>query len=104
MKTALSLLQWTEGTVGRDLVDHARRFEELGLPADMLSPYLGQVVRNFVDTPDTALTGPLVRGDWQTIERNLQSLEGDSLQPLYRAFLEHWNAEGAESPRREVAS
>ena len=30
MKAALSLLQWTEGTAGPDLVSHARRLEELG--------------------------------------------------------------------------
>lgn len=82
----------------------SRRFTELGLPPETLTPYLERVVENFVASPDTALTGPLVRGDWQTIERNLQALNGDSLEPLYQAFLNHWKAEGAASPRREAAS
>ncbi|HSM69006.1 MAG TPA: DUF2520 domain-containing protein [Xanthomonadales bacterium] len=80
----------------------AQRFADLGLPAETLEPYLRQVLDNFLQDPATALTGPLSRGDWQTIDRNLAALGGDSLEPLYRAFLEHWRAEHGTSQMREA--
>jgi predicted short-subunit dehydrogenase-like oxidoreductase (DUF2520 family) len=65
------------------------RFEnELNLPASSLHPYLKQVLGNFMARPDSALTGPLSRNDQATIERNLQSLNGDPMQDLYRAFVQ----------------
>jgi len=64
------------------------RFEQrLGLPAGALHPYLNQVTANFTEAPETALTGPLIRNDQHTIERNIHSLDGDPLQDLYRAFV-----------------
>jgi len=66
----------------------SERFEQqLELPAGTLHPYLTQVTGNFINTPETALTGPLARNDQQTIARNLQALDGDPLQDLYAAFL-----------------
>jgi predicted short-subunit dehydrogenase-like oxidoreductase (DUF2520 family) len=67
------------------------RFEQqFELPAETLHPYLSQLASNFVQSPETALTGPLVRNDVATIERNLNALEGDALQDLYRAFVDHY--------------
>jgi predicted short-subunit dehydrogenase-like oxidoreductase (DUF2520 family) len=66
----------------------AARFETMDLPAALLAPYLRQVTENFIATRESALTGPLSRGDGATIERNLGALAGDRLQGLYRAFLE----------------
>jgi len=64
------------------------RFEQqLELPAGTLHPYLSQVADNFIQAPESALTGPLSRNDQHTIERNIHSLEGDALQDLYRAFV-----------------
>jgi len=64
------------------------RFEQdLGVPAAALHPYLRQLAENFIASPHSALTGPLTRGDAKTIERNLNSLEGDPLQDLYTAFI-----------------
>lgn len=37
-----------------------------------------------------ALTGPLSRGDSQTIQMNLQSLEGDDLKEVYEAFVSNY--------------
>jgi len=69
----------------RDISTH---FEQrLGLPAESLRPYLQQVTRNFMQAPEQALTGPLIRNDQQTIERNIGSLDGDPLQDLYLAFV-----------------
>jgi len=64
------------------------RFEQqLELPAETLQPYLKQITDNFIAAPETALTGPLVRSDQQTIKHNLQALDGDPLQDLYHAFV-----------------
>lgn len=82
----------------------ARRFDELGLPSETLAPYLQRVVGNFVADPERALTGPLSRGDWQTVERNLQALGDDPLGALYHAFLDHWHAEHPAARAREAAS
>jgi len=64
------------------------RFSSMGLPPSTLEPYLQQVVQNFVRDPGSALTGPLSRGDQQTIDRNLTALSGDPLEPVYRAFVD----------------
>lgn len=70
------------------------RFEKrLGLSAESLHPYLAQVADNFVRAPETALTGPLSRDDRQTLARNINALEGDPLQGLYRAFVEFHQAD-----------
>jgi predicted short-subunit dehydrogenase-like oxidoreductase (DUF2520 family) len=66
----------------------ATRFAAMGFPAATLEPYLGRVLKNFLHDPGTALTGPLSRGDHQTIARNLSALSGDPLAPVYRAFVE----------------
>jgi hypothetical protein len=63
------------------------RFEQqFDLPANVLHPYLRQLADNFIQAPESALTGPLVRRDQSTIERNINALDGDPLQDLYRAF------------------
>jgi len=64
--------------------------QQFDLPAETLHPYLQQLVANFVKSPETALTGPLVRNDVQTIERNLSALSGDPMQDLYRAFVGYY--------------
>ncbi|NOR20804.1 MAG: DUF2520 domain-containing protein [Xanthomonadales bacterium] len=74
------------------------RFEQqFDLPAETLHPYLQQLATNFVQNPGSALTGPLVRGDVQTIERNLNALSGDPLQDLYRAFVSYYQKDDRQS-------
>lgn len=82
----------------------ADRFEnELNLPATSLKPYLNQVLANFLAAPESALTGPLSRNDQATIERNQQSLSGDPMQDLYRAFVRFHTQENqsAEVDKKE---
>lgn len=81
----------------------AQRFAAMGLPPSTLQPYLQQVVQNFVRNPGSALTGPLSRGDNNTIERNLQALAGDPLEPVYRAFMELYRCGHQDEQRRKVA-
>ena len=77
------------------------RFEQqLELPGKTLHPYLKQVTENFLQTPESALTGPLTRNDEQTILRNLNSLDGDPLQDLYAAFVRFYQHEGEQEQER----
>ena len=72
----------------------SERFErQFELPAATLKPYLSQVAENFIQTPESALTGPLTRNDKQTIDRNLKSLNADPLQDLYIAFMRLYQQE-----------
>ena len=61
-----------------------RRFD---WPAEVLQPYIERITNNFVHHPESALTGPLVRNDTETIDRNLRSLDNDPLQNIYHAFV-----------------
>ncbi len=64
-----------------------REFEaELGLPKAALLPYMERIFANLAAAEGVA-TGPLVRGDMTTIERNLAALDGNPLEDIYRAFL-----------------
>jgi predicted short-subunit dehydrogenase-like oxidoreductase (DUF2520 family) len=78
-----------------------RQFE---LPVETLHPYLQQLVSNFMQAAGTSLTGPLARGDVETIERNLNALEGDPMHDLYRAFVAYHQDENRQSGLKEQAS
>jgi hypothetical protein len=79
------------------------RFErQFGLPAAILHPYLEQVAENFMQAPQSALTGPLTRNDRQTIERNFESLSGDSLQDLYAAFIQFYQQDNEQALNRDM--
>lgn len=65
-------------------------FDELegrfGIPASAAHPYLGRIAANLMANADTALTGPLARGDAKTTAANLRALEGDTYHAVYAAF------------------
>lgn len=58
----------------------------LGLPAEVLEPYLQKNLENFFNQGSAALTGPLARGDQKTIDANLAALENQPLAAIYRQF------------------
>ena len=60
---------------------------ELGLPKTVLLPYMDRVFAN-LRSANGVVTGPLVRKDQETIQRNLTALDGKPLQDIYKAFLE----------------
>jgi predicted short-subunit dehydrogenase-like oxidoreductase (DUF2520 family) len=81
--------------------DAFERFErDLGLPRDLLAPYLFRTLANVISRGESALTGPLVRGDRDTIRAHHRALEGTPLEPLYSAF-EDFVADRPASPLRE---
>ncbi len=62
----------------------------LELPFDVLKPYLQKNSDNFLNIPNPNLnnvTGPIVRKDFKTISKNLDSLEDTSLKEIYIAIL-----------------
>jgi predicted short-subunit dehydrogenase-like oxidoreductase (DUF2520 family) len=66
-------------------------FDELqgrfGIPQSAAHPYLKQIAANLLTDSGRALTGPLTRGDAETIAANLNALEGDPFHGLYSAFV-----------------
>lgn len=72
----------------------SRAFEdfprELGLPPEVLLPYLNQLTQNLSSNPrepQRHWSGPIVRNDQQTIQKNISALPRESDQNLYRAFV-----------------
>jgi len=63
----------------------ARLMEETGAPPEALVPLMQRTIEN-----GFALTGPIARGDWTTVEAHLRALEdrAPDLVPLYRALAE----------------
>ncbi|HSE81815.1 MAG TPA: DUF2520 domain-containing protein [Gaiellaceae bacterium] len=61
----------------------AELFEEAGAPPDALLPLMQRTMDN-----DFELTGPITRGDWETIERHLEVIreQRPELEPMYRAL------------------
>jgi predicted short-subunit dehydrogenase-like oxidoreductase (DUF2520 family) len=56
-----------------------------GAPPEALVPLMRRVIEN-----DFELTGPAVRGDWETVEAHLEAIRErlPELEPLYRALAE----------------
>jgi hypothetical protein len=61
--------------------------QEFHLPRSFAHAYLQQICENLIDHPSRALSGPLVRNDWETIERNLKALDNDPFQAVYESFV-----------------
>ncbi len=69
--------------IGKMLED----FQKLGLPENAALPYIEKVISNTFKNPSEAQTGPLVRKDVSTVEKNLHSLSDDPFQDIYKSFL-----------------
>ena len=69
--------------------------ERLALPSEIVKPYLQQICQNLLSNSVTALTGPLLRDDTQTIDANLAALTGDPFYEVYQAFVNAYHKENA---------
>ena len=60
-------------------------FEAAGAPPEALLPLMRRTMDNGFE-----LTGPVTRGDWETVERPLEIIRErrPALEPLYRALTE----------------
>jgi 2-dehydropantoate 2-reductase len=65
--------------------------KNLSIPPSALWPYLEQIVFNLQKNPYNALTGPWVRHDQKTIQKNEKALQSSSLSSLYRSLTETYN-------------
>lgn len=63
--------------------------ENLDLPKDILFPYLLQNTKNFINSPESSATGPVSRNDLDTIKKHIKALDENSLQGIYKSFLEY---------------
>lgn len=61
--------------------------QEFNFSADIAYPYFLQQSQNIFDNPKTALTGPLVRNDLETINKNLAALDLDPFKEVYKSFV-----------------
>ena len=61
---------------------------EFHLPAETGHAYLRQQMENLLTDHTAAFTGPLARGDTETIQKNLAALEEDPFQSIYQNFVE----------------
>jgi predicted short-subunit dehydrogenase-like oxidoreductase (DUF2520 family) len=59
----------------------AELFERAGAPPAGLVPLMQRTIENGFE-----LTGPIARGDWETVDRHLAALQGNELEALYRAL------------------
>lgn len=59
----------------------------IGLPAGIMSQYLQQNTQNFINDPENSITGPLVRGDAQTVKKHQHALHNQPLGDIYQAFV-----------------
>lgn len=58
-------------------------FEEAGAPPEALVPLMERTIENGFD-----LTGPISRGDWETVERHRAALRGSGFEQAYEALVE----------------
>jgi predicted short-subunit dehydrogenase-like oxidoreductase (DUF2520 family) len=58
-------------------------FEDAGAPPEALIPLLERTIENGFD-----LTGPISRGDWETVERHRSALRGSGFEQAYEALVE----------------
>lgn len=69
----------------------------LGLPRDILRPFLQKTAANTLDHGRDSLTGSLARNDRGTIARDLEGLAGDPYSEVYLALANAFAAERVES-------
>jgi predicted short-subunit dehydrogenase-like oxidoreductase (DUF2520 family) len=58
-------------------------FEDAGAPPEALVPLMTRTIENDFD-----LTGPISRGDWDTVERHRTALRGSGFEQAYEALVE----------------
>ncbi|MBC7420841.1 MAG: DUF2520 domain-containing protein [Bdellovibrio sp.] len=56
------------------------------IPEKAFANYIKQITENFIQLKGNAVTGPIVRKDFSTIEKNLAALSQTNLQKLYQVF------------------
>lgn len=60
---------------------------EIGIPKEACWIYMHQNFQNLLRNPQATPSGPLSRGDLNTIYKNLMALENDPYQQVYKSFV-----------------
>jgi hypothetical protein len=81
-----------------------KSFGTMGIEWRHLQPYLEKTMENLKQAPYKALTGPMARGDLETIQKNVESLEGSPLQALYQSFWEFFQSIGSDKTPAPTSS
>lgn len=71
--------------------------QTLQLPQSAAMPYLMQTFKNIQKNPQSALTGPLVRKDRNTIQAHLEVLQDDNFLEIYQSFVRFFAQAGDNS-------
>lgn len=70
----------------------ANHFQRLDLPPEALDLYIKQITDNYLLYKEKALTGPIIRKDYGTIERNINSLsDSPNLKSIYQTLAKEFN-------------
>lgn len=70
-------------------VDYSRK--QLNIPEAAFSIYLQQTLDNFLNLKSKALTGPLIRHDQNTMDKNRTALVNTKLHSIYAAFMKEFS-------------
>jgi 2-dehydropantoate 2-reductase len=62
--------------------------KKLNIPKEAAYPYLQSIAYNLQQGNHSALTGPLARGDNDTLTQNLKALKGDIFESVFQAFMD----------------
>lgn len=68
--------------------------QELNIPASTANCYLQQLTNNLMQDWQSALTGPLVRNDSLTLQKNLEALREDPFREIYALFVHCYQTMG----------
>ncbi len=60
---------------------------QFGAPREALASYPRRIIENVLASTDGALTGPVARGDSESIQAHLDALQGSPLANVYKAFI-----------------
>ncbi len=75
--------------------------EKFQFTPELVFPFLDKITENLKEDYKTALTGPLVRKDVNTIKKNLTALENDAFAEVYRSFVQATHPELLKEIDRE---
>ncbi|MBC7467576.1 MAG: DUF2520 domain-containing protein [Bdellovibrio sp.] len=71
-------------------VETEKKFSELQVPEKAFRTYITQVLNNYLALKKKSLTGPLIRKDVATVEKNQAALSGSKLKSIYHAFVKEF--------------
>ena len=60
--------------------------QKMGLSREVLGFYAQRIFENLLTHPESALTGPLVRNDYVTLQKDLNALENDPYQKVLQSL------------------